>query len=90
MEAGHGEDPTDVIDHIMKDAERNIWAKASRHHNGKGLEHGADFTDVKKADQHANEEREVQGIRGPARGGLWRYLDWSEKGRGIRGYRNMQ
>ena len=48
MGQGHGADPTDVIDHLMKDVQRKIWETAAKHRNGKGLEGGADMTDVKK------------------------------------------
>ena len=48
MGQGYEADPTDVIDHMMKDVQKKIWIKAAQHRNGKGLEEGADMTDIKK------------------------------------------
>eukprot|EP00959_Pyramimonas_sp_CCMP1952_P205517 4297822-Pyramimonas_sp.AAC.1 len=56
MDDRREEGPTDVVNHIMKDLERDIWEKAARHHACQGLGQGADFTGVK---QHINKLKKV-------------------------------
>jgi len=41
-------DPTDILDLIGSQVELRQWRKASKHHNGSGLEHGADLDDLRR------------------------------------------
>ena len=41
-------DPTELIEAVAKQAKKKIWREASQHHNGAGLEEGADTSDLRR------------------------------------------